>query len=123
MRLWIGIFCLSALIIGLVLPNRAIAQSTAQLESRLGRLESDIYQVRSELSRLEAQIYNVGRSGSSTVAPPPSASRYEPNFPRSTPPQSAMFDRLATLAIELKERITSLETRVTRLEKSGVPRS
>jgi len=123
MRLWIGMFCLTALIVGLVLPNRAIAQSTAQLESRLGRLESDIYQVRSELSRLESQIYNLGRSGSSTVAPPQSAPRYEPNFPRSSPSQPAMFDRLATLAIELKERITSLESRVTRLEKSGAKRA
>ena len=123
MRLWIGIFCLTVLTIALLLPNRAIAQSTAQLESRLGRLESDIYQVRSELSRLESQIYSVGRSGNSTVAPPQPTPRYEPNFPRSAPPQSAMFDRLATLAIELKERITSLETRVTRLEKSGAKRA
>lgn len=123
MRLWIGVFCLTVLLMGWLLPNRAIAQSTAQLESRLGRLESDIYQVRSELSRLESQVSGVSRSGSSAIAPLPPAPRYEPNFPRTAPPQSAMFDRLATLAIELKERITSLETRVTRLEKAGTQRS
>jgi len=118
-RRWLKILgAASLVIVGLVLlPGRLAAQSTAQLESRLSRLESDNYQLRTELSRLESQIYNLSRSGARLPEPSRSvAPTVPPPRPAATTP---IVDRLATLLIELKERVTNVEARMTRLEKAN----
>ncbi|MBD1862813.1 MULTISPECIES: hypothetical protein [Trichocoleus] len=124
-RRWLKILGFTGLVIvGLVLlPGRLAAQSTALLESRLARLESDGYQLRAEISRLEAQIYSLSRSGTRLPEPSrPAAPAITP--PRPTPATTPILDRLATLLIELKERVTNVEARMTQLEKANpAPRS
>jgi hypothetical protein len=93
-------------------PRPIVAQSDTAIRS-------EITSLRSRVSRLEAEIRSVGRSGSRPSTP---------SQPRQiTPPQEVngvavgssdpMFERLATLTIELKERVTSLEKRVAQIEQ------
>lgn len=115
----IGIICLALLFALVILSSRTLAQSSSALESRISRLESDSFQVRSQLTRLESQLGQLsGRSSSQTPTP---------NRPPQVPPRSTrqrqvsssdpMFDRLATLVIELKERVQALEKQVTQLNR------
>jgi len=100
-----------ALIIALclVLTTRGVvlAQSNANLQA-------DIYQLRSEVSQLRAQVNSLSRQGVSRAPVPPPTSR-----PRGAETLSdrQLLDRLATLAIEAKDRLSALEKRVTKLEK------
>ncbi|MCU0534370.1 MAG: hypothetical protein MUD14_10810 [Hydrococcus sp. Prado102] len=98
--------------IQIIHPHPIVAQSDTALRS-------EVTSLRSRVSRLEAEIRSVGRSGTRPITP---------SEPRQiTPPQEVngvavgssdpMFERLATLAIELKERVTSLEKRVTQIEQ------
>jgi hypothetical protein len=98
--------------IQIIYPHPIVAQSDTAIRS-------EITSLRSRVSRLEAEIRSVGRSGSRPSTP---------SEPRQiTPPQEVngvvvgssdpMFERLATLAIELKERVTSLEKRMTQIEQ------
>lgn len=121
------IICL-ALILGFVfLPRLTLAQSPPFLESRIARLESENFQLRSQVNRIESQLAQL--TGQSTVprreTPPlpqkpnpnqsPSQSRSRTNRqPLSSDP---MFERLATLVIELKERVQTLEAQVAQLKK------
>ena len=76
-----------------------------QIESRLSRLGSQLNQVQSQVNRLAG--------GSAPVAQP---------VPQSTvndPSLEAQFDNLAILAIELRDRIIDLETRLADLEPDG----
>jgi hypothetical protein len=93
-------------------PHPIVAQSDTAIRS-------EITSLRSRVARLEAEIRSVGRSGSRPSTP---------SQPRQiTPPQEVdgvivgssnpMFERLATLTIELKERVTSLEKRVAQIEQ------
>lgn len=110
-RFWL--LCLLFLLLGFtIIPRLSQAQSIG-LDSRISRLEAEIFQLRSRLSNLESQRSPVDRSASN---PPPSPTI--PSSPRqTTPPSPAMFDRLATLTIELKERVQTLEQKVAALEK------
>jgi predicted RNase H-like nuclease (RuvC/YqgF family) len=117
---WLKVLCLTSLVIvGFVfLPGRLAAQSTAQLESRLGRLESDNYQLRAEINRLQSQIYSLSRPGTRL---PEASSSAAPTIapPRPNPTTTPIVERLATLLIELKERVTNVEARMTRLERAN----
>ena len=115
----IGIICLALIFALVILSSRTLAQSSSALESRISRLESDSFQVRSQLTRLESQLGQLsGRSPSQTPTP---------NRPPQVPPRSTrqrqvsssdpMFDRLATLVIELKERVQALEAQVAALKR------
>ena len=79
-----------------------------RLESRVRRLESELSRVRSQLMQLGAEL-----SGSQLgdLTPPISGS---PSL--NDPPLEEQFDNLATLAIELKLQVRSLEERVSYLE-------
>lgn len=89
-----------------------IAQTSAtNLSSRLSRLELDLSTLSSRVRRLETSLGRVDSSAPSTV-PAPS---YDA-VPESVLANDPMFERLATLVIELKERIDSLEERIVRLE-------
>lgn len=96
----------------------ASAQSSINLESRLSRLESESFQIRSQLSRLESLIANTSRSNSPATpriaAPPTETPPY-----RSVSPRDPMFDRLATLVVELKQQVNQLEARVLKLEQKA----
>ena len=97
----------------LILPLQACspAQAQAGLDSRVSRLETDLIGVQTRLNQIEAN-----RSGQGGSVPAPVAPSSDRRGDRriSADPQ---FERLATLVIELKERVTSLETRLGKLER------
>jgi uncharacterized protein YceH (UPF0502 family) len=114
----IGVLCL-ALILGFaILPRLTLAQSSAGLESRISRLEADNFQMRSQIGRLESLL--TAQSGRAVVQSP-TPNRPAPQLPprqnRQVSSSDPMFDRLATLVIELKERIQALEAQVAELKK------
>lgn len=113
----IGVLGIAFVLLLTLLSRLTLAQSSAYLESRISRLESDSFQIRSELSRLESQVYQfANRSNyppaSRNVSPPPPVS---PRATRLRPEPT--YDRLATLFIELRERVNKLEARLKRLER------
>lgn len=90
----------------------AKAQSLSSIKARVSRLESENYRLRSRVNRLESQLKRV-RSPSS------SGDGEQIRLPSSPPApsiQDPMFDRLAILVIELKERMNGLEARMDEIE-------
>lgn len=109
-----------ALIVGIVLiPQLTLAQSASFLEPRISRLEADSFQLRSQISRIESQLAQLtGRPLPQTPTPPRQTPRVPPRTPRQPVSSSdPMFERLATLVIELKERVQVLEAQVAELKK------
>ena len=100
------------LLIFTALQSVTPAQLPTQLNSRLSRLEVEVRSLRSDLRQLASQVSGVSRS--------PAASRpVSPSTPRPDifePSLEEQFDNLATLAIELKQRVVELERRVDELE-------
>jgi uncharacterized protein YceH (UPF0502 family) len=98
-----------AVLLIVLLQTRSPAQSVSNLQA-------DIFSLRSEVSQLRSQISQLGGGRLGGYSPQPM-----PNQPRTiagerlTDPQ--IVDRLATLAIEAKERLKSLEARVSKLEQ------
>jgi len=110
-RFWL--LWLLLLLLLVFVPRFSNAQSIG-LESRISRLEAEIFQLRSRLSNLESQVSRVNqpsRTPSSTPTPQIPSPRQS-----KIPPSPEMFDRLATLVIELKERVQTLEDKVAELE-------
>jgi len=95
-----------------------MAQSLSSLQSRIFRLESENAQLRSRFSRLEGEL---SRLGGRLPSPTPRSNIPAPVVPPRANQQVSssdpMFQRLATLVIELKERINALEEQVAELEK------
>ena len=82
------------------------------VDSRVSRLEAEIMSLRGQVNQLQSQVARLSNSGGS-------APRIEAPEPQYSPPNSiskSMFDRLATLVIELKERMDSIDQRVRVLE-------
>ena len=108
-------FLLSAIVFLLIFTGpQAVtpAQLPTQLNSRLSRLEVEVRSLRSDLTRLDSQVSGISRSPAASRPVPPSAPRadlYEPSL-------EEQFDNLATLAIELKQRVVELEHRLDALE-------
>ncbi|NEP01740.1 MAG: hypothetical protein F6K58_24415 [Symploca sp. SIO2E9] len=106
----------------LVLLSRSFTPASASqiLNTRIARLESENVQLRSRISRLESRINRVTgsesrrervsqRQGSSSMPPSRASSSLIGDDP--------MFKRLATLVIELKERVVELESRLDEVER------
>lgn len=87
--------------------------SSQQIESRLNNLEADFNRVESRLNQLESQINRGGRSPSPRTTLTP---RQSTGSGQSSSRQDPMFDRLATLVIELKQQVNKLEERVSKIE-------
>ncbi|WP_446859061.1 hypothetical protein [Phormidesmis sp. 146-20] len=108
----IGKFFAIALAIFCMLPLQSCspAQAQAGLDSRVSRLETDFFGLQSRLSQIESRIPR------SSVAPSLPSNPVPQSRPRvaSADPQ---FDRLATLVIELKERVTQLEKRLAKIDR------
>lgn len=85
-----------------------IAQSTTQLESRVSRLESENSTLRSQINQLQTSIARLGRNSGVETAPPVISSAPTGSSLADDP----MFKRLATLVIELKERVVAVEDRL-----------
>lgn len=115
----IAVVGLALVLLLTVLSRWTLAQSSGFLESRISRLESDSFQIRSELARLESQVYQLAGNRSNGVAPgaitPPPAT--SPGVLRPGVRPAASYDRLATLVIELRERINKLEAQVNKLQR------
>lgn len=103
-----------ALFLAIILWSGLFAKTASSqlIESRLNNLEADFNRLESRLANLEAQT---GRT--SPILPPSTpARRTNPNNRASTSQRDQMFDRLATLVVELKQQVNSLEERVKKLE-------
>lgn len=97
-------------------PASAVSSlQSAGLESRISRLESEIFQLRSQLYQLQTQMSRQAGTGIRPSQTIPPSSPITPNAARLAPSMlgdDPMFKRLATLVIELKERVTALEKKV-----------
>lgn len=103
-----GVIATIAILLIFLIQTRSPAQSTSNLQADIFALRSEVSQLRSQVAQLGA-----GRSGNS-AQPLPSQTRTIAGEKLSDP---QIVDRLATLAIEAKERLKSLEARVSKLEK------
>lgn len=119
----IAALCLALLVAVLMLQIFTTAPASSQTDSRVSRLESEVYSLRSQLSRLESQVYQLNNRSQ----PPTSRDRRsqippEPALDRPVKPTEPTFQRLATIVIELQERITEIEKRLSNLEsQSSLP--
>ncbi|MES1023222.1 hypothetical protein ABN584_10005 [Gloeocapsa sp. BRSZ] len=109
--IWIS---LAAIAVIFVWGNLLVDPATSQAQSRINALEVDLRGVQSRLNRIEAQL-NQSRGGQSPRTP--STITPAPPGPRAQLSQDQMFDRLATLVVEVKQQVNSLEKRVSTLEK------
>jgi uncharacterized coiled-coil protein SlyX len=105
------IVILSILLLSILFLRSEFAQSQSLdgLNTRMSRVESENAQLRIRINRLENQLRRIRPSTSQPSTEP----IYQPPASSS---QDPMFDRLATLVIELKERIVALEKRLDSLE-------
>ena len=109
----LGLVLITAILTFLLLQGRTPAQSASNLQA-------DIFELRSQVSQLRAQIAQLSRQSPST--PRPTSPSRIPRSP-TDPTDPQIIDRLAVLAIEAKDRLTALESRVSKLERSaGVQR-
>ena len=105
--------CLTLLLVIVAWTWLISTPASSQTQSQINALEVDLNGIESRLNRIEAQLNQLGRFAPPTATPPPSGS----NSGRNTPlTRDQMFDRLATLVIELKQQVNKLETRVSKLE-------
>jgi peptidoglycan hydrolase CwlO-like protein len=88
--------------------------SSQQPNYRLSNLEADINRVESRLNNVEAQLNQIRPSSSRTQSIPPQPLPSRRNLAQKE--QNQMFDRMATLIVELKQQINKLEARVSKLE-------
>lgn len=109
MKTFLGI--LSAVIAIALIFFQAHVPVNAQIspDSRIDRIESELVGIRIQLNQLAAH-----RAAPGVSVPVPATPRVPQ---RSSPPSNENFDRLATLVIELKERVNTLEAKVARLTR------
>jgi uncharacterized protein YceH (UPF0502 family) len=121
------IICLTLILGFVLLPRLTLAQAPGLLESRIARIEAENFQLRSQVNRIESQLAQLtGRSTAPRQETPPLPQKPSPNQPasqsrsrtnRQALSSDPMFERLATLVIELKERVQTLEAQVAQLKK------
>jgi peptidoglycan hydrolase CwlO-like protein len=88
--------------------------SSQLIESRLNNLEADLNRLESRLANIEAQTNRTLPSQVPTAPTLPQGTRARRTTTQSQREQ--MFDRLATLVVELKQQVNKLEQRVGKLE-------
>ncbi len=116
---FLAAIALSTLLLwGPMIASRASAQNLGGIQSQIRRLESEVLQLRSQVNRLESQTSRTDRRPPTSDRP--LAPLDLPDRPLAPPPTDGQFDRLATLVIELKQDLQSLDRRVTQLE-SAIP--
>jgi hypothetical protein len=95
------------------------AQSTTQLESRLSRIELENTNLRSRINQLESQVARLSSNAGIGFSQPVPADRSTPTA--SPLADDPTFKRLATLVIELKERVVAVEKQVAAIAPSRSP--
>ena len=91
-----------------LLSNTASSQ---QIESRFNNLQADFNRVNLRLNQIELRL-NQG----SQLSSPRTSITVPPGRNLSQQEREQMFDRLATLVVELKQQVNKLEQRVSQLE-------
>ena len=91
------------------------APASSQVESRINALEVDINGLESRLNRIE-QLNQLGTGSPRAPLSVPFSSPSNSQRNRSQLNREQMFDRLATLVIELKQQIIALDARISKLE-------
>lgn len=104
----LGLILTIAVLVVLLLQNRSMAQGAANFQA-------DINQLRLQVSQLQSQVAQLAGRQSYPVPGTPSPNR-APRRP-GDPTDAQIIDRLATLAIEAKDRLNALESRIARLEQ------
>lgn len=126
-RISIATVCLTFFMASLVnfVPTR-VFQPPASAQSEL-TLKSDIISLKARLSRLEQEVTSLRslntRPRNSSVPKQPPITVEPLNNPPVIDGQSVgrsdpMFQRLATLLIELKEDVRNIDRRLTKIEKA-----
>lgn len=108
-----GLWVLVVLLMVFSLQAATFAQIPSSINSRISRLETENSTLRSRVNRLESDVARLGRAAGVDLPSVPS-----PEQPSSPAASDPMFDRLATLVIELRDRIITLEEKVAALESS-----
>ncbi|MBD2447956.1 hypothetical protein H6G76_12355 [Nostoc sp. FACHB-152] len=88
--------------------------SSQQIESRLNNLEADFNRLESQFNQIESQLGRNRLPSSARTTLTPRQSTGRGNISQGQRDQ--MFDRLATLVVELKQQVNTLEQRIARLE-------
>ena len=101
------------IIVWFTVPSHSVFSQ--QLDSRIINLEFDINRLESRINQIELQL------SQTRPLPPPGNGNRKPSISSrgrrmSQTERDKMFDRLATLVIELKQDIKGLEKRVKKLE-------
>ena len=127
-RIFIAKTCLTFVVVSLIYFSVAIAvHQPASAQSDL-TLKSDIISLKARISRLEQEVSRLRSSNRSLRNPSApkrestavQQNRRNPSITneRSVASSDPMFDRLATLLIELKEKVRNIDRRLTKIEKS-----
>jgi hypothetical protein len=115
-----------AIAIGINLSHhqKLLAQSSTEFSGEISSLRSRISRLESEVSRLSQTNFSNGRA---YPQPSPNSNRNIESLPPISNPPSVngqsigrsdpMFERLATLLIELKEDFRNLDQRLTKVEQ------
>jgi uncharacterized phage infection (PIP) family protein YhgE len=109
-RLILAVFVVLGVWMGL-LSHPAASQ---QIESRFNNLQVDFNRVESRLSRVESRLNQVSQCPSTRMSLTPPQGNGQRNLSQS----EQMFDRLATLVVEVKQQVNDLEQRVSQIEAS-----
>ncbi|HLO47254.1 MAG TPA: hypothetical protein VK211_02370 [Kamptonema sp.] len=104
------LLCIAVILVVIALPIFTPAQGSYQLEFRITQLESQISDLRGQINRLESQASGI-RSQPPTT---PGGTRTNPRMRSGDP----MFDNLATMVIEIKQDVISMQQRLSQLESS-----
>jgi uncharacterized coiled-coil protein SlyX len=113
----IAILVLSA-IVGVAIAFQ-FTPAQASVESKVAQLESRILQLQYQVRRLQSQIRDLRNDNLDRANPPRRANPPSESTPsRPITSDDPMFDRLATLVIEHKDRMDRLETRIEALEEA-----
>ena len=85
-----------------------------QVDFRVNNLESDVRSLQLRLQQLELMV------SKNNQLPAANNLQISPNFRQNLSEQEKMFNKLATLVIELNQKINKLTIRVNQLEKIHV---
>ena len=126
-RIWQR-FRSAIIIIGLTLTLIAVNNQPVSSQSITG-INAEISSLRSRISRLESEVRNLRTSNSTPGVPAQKPSRESLSGTINNPPvvnnqvigrSDPLYERLATLLIELKEDVRDLDNRLVVLEEKNI---